>query len=85
MAAYGERGVLDCPNMRVMRWRNGALSGKDLANEPGLASSRTYQQGEIPLPPKPGLRRMHQEMNSEVASSGSPLRTAMPPERAMNE
>ena len=26
LAAYGERGVLDCPNMRVMRWRNGALS-----------------------------------------------------------
>ena len=36
MAAYGERGVLDGPNMRVMRWRNGALSGSDLANEPGL-------------------------------------------------
>ena len=26
MAAYGERGVLDRTNMRVMRWRNGALS-----------------------------------------------------------
>ena len=61
MAAYGERGVLDRPNMRVMRWRNGALSGSDLANEPGLGSSRTYQPGEMPLPskPKPGLRRMH--------------------------
>ena len=23
MAAYGERGVLDRPNMRVVRWRNG--------------------------------------------------------------
>ena len=34
MAAYGERGVLDRPNMRAMRWRNGALSGSDLANEP---------------------------------------------------
>ena len=45
MAAYGERGVLDRPNMRVMRWRNGALSGSDLANEPGLGSSRTYQPG----------------------------------------
>ena len=32
MAAYGERGVLDRPNKRVMRWRNGALSGSDLAN-----------------------------------------------------
>ena len=53
MAAYGERGVLDRPNMRVMRWRNGALSGSDLANEPGLRSSRTYQPGEMLLPSKP--------------------------------
>ena len=60
MAAYGERGVLDRSNMRMMRWRNGALSGSDLANEPGLGSSRTYQPGEMPLPikPKPGLRRI---------------------------
>ena len=84
MAAYGERGVLDRPNMRVMRLRNGALSGSDLANEPGLGSSRTYQPGEMPMPskPKPGLTRMHQEMNSEAASSGSPLRAAVPPKRA---
>ena len=84
MAAYGERVVLDRPNMRVMRWRNGALLGSDLANEPGLGSSRTYQPGEMPMPskPKPGLTRMHQEMNSEAASSGSPLRAAVPPTRA---
>ena len=84
MAAYGERGVLDRPNMRVMRWRNGTLSGSDLVNEPGLGSSRTYQPGEMPMPskPKPGLTRMHQEMNSEAASSGSPLRAAVPPKRA---
>ena len=84
MTAYGERGVLDRPNMRVMRWRKGALSGSDLANEPGLGSSRTYQPGEMPMPskPKPGLTRMHQEMNSEAASSGSPLRAAVPPRRA---
>ena len=50
-AAYGEKGVLDRPNMRVMRWRNGALSGSDLANGPGLGSSRTYQPGEMPCPP----------------------------------
>ena len=47
MVAYGERGVLDRPNMRVMRWRNGAPSGSDLANEPGLGNSRTYQPGEM--------------------------------------
>ena len=66
MAAYGERGVLDRPKMRVMRWINGALSGSDLANKPGLGSSRTYQPDEMPLPTKtrPGLRRMLQEMNS---------------------
>ena len=84
MAAYGERGVLDRPNMRVMRWRNGALSGSDLANEPGLGSSRTYPPGEMPMPskPKPGLTRMHREMNSEATSSGSPLRAAVPPKGA---
>ena len=87
MAAYGERGVLDRPNMRVMRWRNGALSGSDLANEPGLGNSRTYRPGEMPLPStaKPGLRRMHQEMNSEAASSSSPLRITVPPKRARVE
>ena len=41
MAAYGERGVLDRPNMRVIRWRSEALSGSDLANKHGLGSSRT--------------------------------------------
>ena len=73
--------------MRVMRWRNGALSGSDLANEPGLGSSRTYQPGEMPLPtkPKPGLRRMHQEMNSEAASSNSQFREFVPPKRARVE
>ena len=87
MAAYGEKGVLDSPNMRVMRWRNGALSGSDLANEPGLGSSRTYQPGEMPFPyrPRPGLRRMHLKMNSEAAASSSQLRAAVPPKRARVE
>ena len=87
MAAYGERGVLDRPNLRVMRWRNGALSGSDLANELGLGSSRTYQPGEMPLTtkPSPGLRKMHQEMNSEAASPSSQLRAAVPPKRARAE
>ena len=84
IAAYGKGGVLDRPNMRAMRWRNGALSGSDLANEPGLGSSRTYQPDEMPLPtkPRPELRRMHQETNSEAASSSSQLRAAVPPKRA---
>ena len=87
MVAYEERGVLDRPNMRVLRWRNGALSGSDLANEPGLGSSRTYQPGEMPLTTKPrsGLRRMRQEMNSEAASSTSQLKAAVPPKRVRVE
>ena len=87
MAAYGERAVLDRPNMRVLRWRNGALSGSDVANEPGLGRSRTYEPGDMPQPtkPRPGLRRMHQDMNSEAASSSSQLRPAVPPKRARIE
>ena len=50
MAAYGEQRVLDRPNMRVMSWRNGALSGSDSANEPGVRSSRTYQAGRQTRP-----------------------------------
>ena len=73
MAAYGQQGVLDRSNMRVMRGRNGALSGVELANEPPMEISRTYQPGEMPFPtkPRPGLRGMHQEMKSEAASSSS--------------
>ena len=43
--------------------------------------------GEMPLPtkPKPGLRRMHQEMNSEAASLCSQLRAAVQPKRARVE
>ena len=86
-AAYGERGVLDRPNMRILRWRNGALSGSDVANEPGLGRSRTYEPGDMPQPtkPRPGLRRMHQDMNSEAASSSSQLRPAVPPKMARIE
>ena len=87
MAAYRERGVLDHSNMRVTRLRSGALSGSDLANGPGLGSSRTYHPGEMPLltKPRPSLRRMHQEMNSEAASSSSQLRAAVPPKRVRKE
>ena len=80
MAAYGERGVLDRPKMRVMSCRNGALSGSDLVHEPGLGSLRTYQQVRCLCPPSLSL-----EMNSEAASSSSQLRVAVPPERAREE
>ena len=58
-----------------------------MANEPGVRSSKTYQPGEMPLPIKhrPGLRIMHQEMNSEAASFSSQLRGAVPPKRAKVE
>ena len=58
-----------------------------MANEPGLGSSRTYQPGEMPSPtkPRPGLRKMHQEFNSEAASSSSQLRAAVPQKRARVE
>ena len=36
---------------------------------------------QMPSKPKPGPTGMHQEMNSEAASSGSPLRAAVPPKR----
>ena len=39
----------------------------------------------LPTKPRPGLRRMHQEMNSEAASSSSQLRSAVPPKRARVE
>ena len=39
----------------------------------------------MPSKPKPGLTRMHQEMNSEAASSSSPLRAAVPPKRVKDE
>ena len=53
----------------------------------GVGSSWTYQPGEMPLPtkPRPGLRKMHQVMNSEAASSSSQLRAAVPPKRARVE
>ena len=52
-----------------------------------MRSSRTYQPAETPLPtkPGPGLRRMHQEMNSEAASCSSHLRAAVPPKRVRVE
>ena len=70
-----------------MEKRDSLRNEPDLANEPGLGISQTYQPGEMPLPtkPRPGLRRMHQEMNSEAASSKSQLRVAVPPRRARVE
>ena len=87
MTVWGEQGMLKRPSLRVMRWRNGNLSGSNLAHEPRLGTARTYQCGEMPLPTetRSGLRRryqaFHQELSSKAASS-SQLKTAMPPKRA---
>ena len=35
----------------------------------------------LPTKPRPVLRKMHQQMNSEAASSSSQLRAAVPPTR----
>ena len=39
----------------------------------------------LPTKPRHDLRRMHQEMKNEAASSGSQLRAAVPPKRARVE
>ena len=41
MAAWGEQEMLDCPSLRVMRWRSGTISGSDLADEPGVGTTKT--------------------------------------------
>ena len=86
-AAWGEPGVLDRPSLRVMRWKNEALSGSDLAHEPGVGTTETYQPGELPHSDRHrhGLRSRHrafyQEMRIEDASSSSQLKPAMPAKR----
>ena len=61
--------MFDRPSLRVMRKRNGALSGSDLKDENGVGTRRTYQPGEMPLPNRssPGMKSRHQEMSSEAA------------------
>ena len=46
-----------------MRWRQGEMSGHDLAHEPGLGEQRDHRLGEMPLPVQPaqpliGARRL---------------------------
>ena len=47
--------------------RNGALSECDLAHEPGVGTTRTYQPGEMLLSnrPRPGLRSTHQAIHQK--------------------
>ena len=74
-----------------MRLRKEALSGSDLAREPGVGTARTYQPGEMPLParPSPGWRSrhqaFHQKMSSKAASSSSQLKAAVSAKRARVE
>ena len=86
MAAYGERGLLDPPKMRVMSWRNGALSGVTWRMSLNWEVLGLINQVKCLCPPRPSLgTRMHQKMISEAASSASPLRAAVPPKRAKVE
>ena len=88
---YVEQKVLDRPSLRVMRCRNGTLSGSDLAHEPRVGSTKTYQPEEMPLPtmPRPDMMSRHQafqqEMSSEAVSSSSQLKAALPVTRAKVE
>ena len=47
MSAWGQQGVLDSSSVRFMRSRNGALSGSDLAKEPGLGTIRPEKFGKM--------------------------------------
>ena len=84
MVAWGEKGVLDRPTLRVMRWRRQALSGSDLAHEPKKDTTMTYQTEEMPLITRPRTvlrsrhQGFHQKLCCEAASSSSRLKAALP-------
>ena len=61
IADWGEQGGLDRSSLRVMRWRNGALSGSDLAHEPRVGTARTHQPRS-----RRGLRSRHQAFHKEM-------------------
>ena len=53
MLAFGESGTAERGRNRLMRWRQGEMSGHDLAREPGLGEQRDHRLGEMPLPVQP--------------------------------
>ena len=57
---------------------NGALSGVTWRMSLGweVLGLTNQVRCQCPPSPKPGLTRMHQEMNSEATSSGSPLESS---------
>ena len=63
MLAFGESGTAERGRNRLMRWRQGEMSGHDLAREPGLGEQMDHRLGEMPLPAEPaqtliGARRL---------------------------
>ena len=73
------------PRKKTIRWRNGALSGSDLATSLDWEVRGPTNQLRCLFPPSLGLgasRRMHHKMNSEATSSSSQLRPAVPTKRA---
>ena len=53
MLAFVESGTAERGRNRLMRWRRGEMSGRDLAREPGLGEQRDHRLGEMPLPVQP--------------------------------
>ena len=48
MLAFGESGAAERGRNRLMRWRQGEMSGHDIAHEPGLGEQSDHRLGEIP-------------------------------------
>ena len=81
MLAFGESGTAERGRNRLMRWRQGEMSGHDLARQPGLCEQRDHRLGEMPLPVQPaqpliGAKRLR-DGSGPLHSVDSP--TAAPP------
>ena len=53
MMAFCESGTADRGRNRLMRWRRGEMSGRDLARESGLSEKRDHRLREVLLPVQP--------------------------------
>ena len=81
MLAFGESATAERGRNRLMRWRQGEMSGHDLAREPELGKQRDHRLGEMPLPLQPaqpliGAKRLR-DGSGPSHSVDSP--TAAPP------
>ena len=53
MLVFDKSGTAERGRNRLMRWRQGEMSGHDLAREPGLGELRDRRLGEMALPVRP--------------------------------